>query len=43
VRAAIPAAVERVAAELLALGVDVAERVPPREPDLWWERAPAAP
>ncbi|HEX9052627.1 MAG TPA: hydrogenase maturation protease [Anaeromyxobacter sp.] len=39
VRAAIPAAVERVAAELRALGVPVAERAPPRAPDLWWERA----
>ncbi len=37
VRAAIPAAVERVAAELRALGVAVEERVPAREPDLWWE------
>ncbi len=43
VRAAIPAAVERVAEELRALGVPVAERVPPREPDLWWERTPGAP
>ena len=43
VRAAIPAAVERVAAELRALGVDVPERVPRREPDLWWERTPGAP
>ncbi len=42
VRAAIPAAVERVAAELRALGVAVAERVPPREPDLWWEKRPLA-
>ncbi len=42
VRAAIPAAVERVAAELRALGVAVAERVPPREPDLWWEKRPGA-
>ncbi len=40
VRAAIPAAVERVAAELRALGVPVAERVPPHEPDLWWEKRP---
>jgi hydrogenase maturation protease len=38
VRAAIPAAVERVASELRALGVPVAERVPPRDPDLWWEK-----
>ncbi len=43
VRAAIPAAVERVAAELRALGVPVDERRPPREPDLWWERKPGAP
>jgi hydrogenase maturation protease len=42
VRAAIPAAVERVAAELRAIGVAVAERVPPREPDLWWEKRPGA-
>jgi hydrogenase maturation protease len=42
VRAAIPAAVERVAAELRTLGVAVRERVPPREPDLWWERKPEA-
>ncbi len=40
VAAAISPAVERVAAELRALGVAVAERVPPREPDLWWERRP---
>jgi hydrogenase maturation protease len=40
VRAAISPAVERVAAELRALGVAVAERVPPREPDLWWEKRP---
>lgn len=40
VRAAIPAAVERVAAELRALGVALEERVPPREPDLWWEKRP---
>lgn len=42
VRAAIPAAVARVADELVALGVPVKERVPPREPDLWWERKPGA-
>jgi hydrogenase maturation protease len=42
VRAAIPAAVARVAAELEALGVPLAERVPPREADLWWERRPEA-
>jgi hydrogenase maturation protease len=38
VRAAIPAAVERVAAELRGLGVVLEERVPPAAPDLWWER-----
>ncbi len=43
VRAAVPAAVERVAAELRALGVRLEERVPPRAPDLWWERPPGAP
>ena len=43
VRAAIPAAVERVADELRALGVSVVDRVPPREPDLWWERTPGGP
>lgn len=40
VRAALPGAVERVAAELRALGVAVEERVPPLEPDLWWEKRP---
>ena len=40
VRSAIPSAVARVAEELRALGVEVRERVPPREPDLWWERKP---
>jgi hydrogenase maturation protease len=38
VRAAIPAAVAQVAKELLAVGVAVTERVPPVEPDLWWEK-----
>jgi hydrogenase maturation protease len=42
VRRAIPAAVERVAAELRDIGVPVADRVPPREPDLWWEKRPGA-
>jgi hydrogenase maturation protease len=42
VRAAVPSAVARVAEELAALGVAVAERSPPREPDLWWERKPGA-
>ena len=42
VRAAVPAAVARVAEELAALGVTIAERSPPREPDLWWERRPEA-
>jgi hydrogenase maturation protease len=38
VRAAVPAAVEAVARELAALGVALRAHVPPREPDLWWER-----
>jgi hydrogenase maturation protease len=38
VRAAIPGAVLQVARELEALGVPVTERVPPLEPDLWWEK-----
>jgi len=42
VRAAIGPAVEAVVAELGALGVSLARREPPREPDLWWERRPQA-
>jgi hydrogenase maturation protease len=42
VRDAIPAAVARVADELRALGIEVKERAPAREPDLWWERKPGA-
>lgn len=42
VRAAVPEAVARVAAELAALGVPLRERVPAGEPDLWWERKPGA-
>jgi hydrogenase maturation protease len=42
VRAALPAAVEAVGRELAALGVALRERVPPREPDLWWERRAGA-
>jgi hydrogenase maturation protease len=38
VRAAVPAALARVRDELAALGVPLRERVPPRPPDLWWER-----
>jgi hydrogenase maturation protease len=38
VRAAIPAAVAAVVDELAALGVHAPPRVPPLEPDLWWER-----
>jgi Ni,Fe-hydrogenase maturation factor len=37
VRAAIPAAVAQVAAELSALGIEPRERTQPQEPDLWWE------
>jgi hydrogenase maturation protease len=40
VRAAVPGAVALVVKELEALGVPVAERRPPAEPDLWWEKAP---
>lgn len=42
VRAAVPKLVEQVLAELRALGVSPAPRVPPAEPDLWWERKPGA-
>ena len=42
VRAAVPAAVARLVAELRALGVALTERVPRLEPDLWWERKPRA-
>jgi hydrogenase maturation protease len=42
VRAALPGAVAQVARELAAVGVDVRERTPPAEPDLWWEREPGA-
>ena len=38
VRAALPAAVAQVKAELEALGVAVTPRVPPLTPDLWWEK-----
>ena len=38
VRAAVPAALARVREELAALGAPLRERVPPRDPDLWWER-----
>jgi hydrogenase maturation protease len=38
VRAAVPAAVDRVLEELRALGVEPVRRVPPRTPDLWWEK-----
>jgi hydrogenase maturation protease len=40
VRAALPAALARVVEELAALGVGLRPRVPPAEPDLWWERTP---
>ena len=38
VRAALPAAVEQVRAELTALGVPVTPRRPPLTADLWWEK-----
>jgi hydrogenase maturation protease len=40
VRAAMPAAVEKVVEELRALGVPATRRDPPGKPDLWWEKAP---
>ncbi len=40
--AAVPAALAQVVAELRALGVEPQPRVPPRAPDLWWERKPGA-
>jgi hydrogenase maturation protease len=43
VRAAIPAAIDAVVAELRAVGVEAQPRVPPREPDLWWEKPQGAP
>jgi hydrogenase maturation protease len=39
VRAAIPAAVAETLRQLASFGVTPAERSPPAEPDLWWERA----
>ena len=42
VRAGVGAAVESIVRELGALGVALRERVPAREPDLWWERRPGA-
>jgi hydrogenase maturation protease len=38
VREALPAALAAVVRELEALGIRPEERVPAREPDLWWER-----
>jgi hydrogenase maturation protease len=40
VRAVVPEAAARVVRELAALGVELRERTPPAEPDLWWEREP---
>ena len=42
VRAGVGEAVESIVRELGALGVPLRERVPAREPDLWWERRPGA-
>lgn len=42
VRAAVPGAVDAVVRELAALGVALAPRREPREPDLWWEKRPEA-
>jgi hydrogenase maturation protease len=41
VRAAVPGAIERVVEELAAIGLALAPRSAPREPDLWWEKRPA--
>jgi hydrogenase maturation protease len=38
VRSAIPQAVAETLRQLAALGVTARERIPPAEPDLWWER-----
>ena len=40
VRAAVPIAAAQVVSELAALGIVLRERMPPRAPDLWWERVP---
>lgn len=37
-RAALPGAVEQVRAQLASLGVAVAKRDQPLDPDLWWEK-----
>jgi hydrogenase maturation protease len=42
VRAAVPAAVAQVAAELAAIGITLRERSEPPAPDLWWERKPGS-
>lgn len=42
VRAAIPAAMDAVLAELRPLGIVPPERSPPGEPDVWWEKKPGA-
>jgi hydrogenase maturation protease len=42
VRAAVPAAVAAVARELSALGIELRERIPPRDPEVWWEKRPGA-
>jgi hydrogenase maturation protease len=38
VRAAVPDALAETVRQLATLGVRARERVPPRAPDLWWER-----
>ncbi len=42
VRAAVPAAVQAVLAELERLGVPARPLEKPRQPDLWWEREPGS-
>jgi hydrogenase maturation protease len=41
-QAAVPKLVEQVLAELRAIGIAPSPRIPPVEPDLWWERKPGA-
>jgi hydrogenase maturation protease len=42
VREAVPGAVAEVIAELERLGYPAEARVPPADPDIWWERQPGA-
>ncbi len=42
VREAVPGAVAEIIGELERLGYPASPRVPPAEPDIWWERQPEA-